>query len=1136
MKCATTAVWKQRSVWAFFVVILLTGTLVLTTGVKAESGTTDLLNLDFRDVDIRDVLRAISVQQGVNVVADPDVTGPVTIRLERVTAEEGLRLLAASYGWVVEMQEGLYRLRQTDHGPVAAAVDFDTHTGTITVDSGDQPLGALLRMVAKYSQRSLAFSHGVADRAAETISVYLHDQFPLRAMEIMLRAAGLHMWEDDDTIYVQEEAPGPFASGGTRDTTANPLPAGMGLLRLSDGVLDLELRNVSVGTVLRELVERFEPTDGLVPIFADRDVSDIHITGAVTQVPLIEALAVLISPYGLKLSEAGGGYRIGKVDAALPYTVTYIDDVVAVSAKEASLRDLLRDIAVITGVTIVLPEPLSERISADLHPMPPYSAVSLLLDMVGYGLDRIDHADADLAAPKRDVIDESSVSNRWHGVYRVIPPDTRPLRVQKEGDLFTLEAQNVRLSMVLEELSDVSGKNILLEQGPDPTMTMTLRQLNLSDLLQALLAREGGHIEERAGYLFVRPGGTETNGRTDSAVTDVRNNTALLPDGISRLRIGRDGIDAHFSNVSVGVLFEAVADMGGPHLTADKSIVNDRLSGTVSGKTEDALRTYLIAEGYRTFPLSRTLLVHSGRSNDPIVHMDSDGLFYLDVSGTELTTIIRDMAHKAGRSVILYSHIRGAINHVRLYGVTFEEALQHLLRGTTFAAVEREGTYLIGEGVTPRFDARELFQSETFPLRFVTAQHAISLLPPSLPAQNMRALPDGWGVVVTGSRGLIREFEAFISSVDRPSDIETVLVPLRYTDGAEAAALVGRQFAREVFHYIETHNAFLLQGTPEVNKKIKQYIDALDVPAMATRTVILPLQHMMAEEAKSHLPTTFDSGRILVISDQNALVYTGREEQIRAIRAYLQSIDKRNPQIRFDVMIVEINDRKTTQFGLSGGTEDGNIKFDLPGASPFTWTFGAIQTGGALVSTLSALVQEGQANLLANPRLTTLSGKEASFNVLTTSRFWSPQTSTDPGTGADSTTIPVFRTIETGIRLRLVPWISAAGEITIELTPEISDSDRSTGGGSLPSTNDRSVNTTVRVRDGETFVIGGLIQRSEQNDVAKVPILGDLPILGRLFRSENRGEVETEFVIAITSHLVDFSGHDEEVEDVSYPN
>ncbi|MFH1335053.1 MAG: type II and III secretion system protein [Candidatus Zixiibacteriota bacterium] len=113
--------------------------------------------------------------------------------------------------------------------------------------------------------------------------------------------------------------------------------------------------------------------------------------------------------------------------------------------------------------------------------------------------------------------------------------------------------------------------------------------------------------------------------------------------------------------------------------------------------------------------------------------------------------------------------------------------------------------------------------------------------------------------------------------------------------------------------------------------------------------------------------------------------------------------------------------------------------------------------------------------------------------------------------------------IPVGVSLDIVPYISDKGEITVEIHPEVSDV-VGTGATGLPVVNKRAVSTKVRVKDGETIVIGGLIQKIESNVRRKIPLLGDIPILGLLFSRTDKRVDELETVIFITPHILTEEG------------
>jgi pilus assembly protein CpaC len=176
---------------------------------------------------------------------------------------------------------------------------------------------------------------------------------------------------------------------------------------------------------------------------------------------------------------------------------------------------------------------------------------------------------------------------------------------------------------------------------------------------------------------------------------------------------------------------------------------------------------------------------------------------------------------------------------------------------------------------------------------------------------------------------------------------------------------------------------------------------------------------------------------------------------------------------------------------------------------------GVISKNFAFFAFLQALRDENVVKLLAEPRLVTLSGRQASF--------------LDGGEQA----IPVPAGLgqvgvqfeEFGTRLSFVPIVLGDGRIRLEVEPEVSNLDPAAGttiqGTTVPGRATQRVHTTVELEDGQTFVIGGLIQNTIRGSTEKVPVLGDIPFLGAAFSSKAFQEVETELVVMVTPHLVD---------------
>ncbi|SJZ44550.1 type II and III secretion system protein family protein [Selenihalanaerobacter shriftii] len=167
---------------------------------------------------------------------------------------------------------------------------------------------------------------------------------------------------------------------------------------------------------------------------------------------------------------------------------------------------------------------------------------------------------------------------------------------------------------------------------------------------------------------------------------------------------------------------------------------------------------------------------------------------------------------------------------------------------------------------------------------------------------------------------------------------------------------------------------------------------------------------------------------------------------------------------------------------------------------------------------LEALIQEGKATLLAKPKLVTKSGKEANFAVggevpIVTSNDSGEQT-------------VIWK--EYGVQFKIKPTVTKSGKLNTYLNPKVSRLDWANAVEGLPAIKSSEVATEVVIPDGSTLAIGGLIQHSRSKDIKKLPLLGDLPILGRLFRSEAFREGESELIILVTPKIINSAAASQE--------
>jgi hypothetical protein len=162
---------------------------------------------------------------------------------------------------------------------------------------------------------------------------------------------------------------------------------------------------------------------------------------------------------------------------------------------------------------------------------------------------------------------------------------------------------------------------------------------------------------------------------------------------------------------------------------------------------------------------------------------------------------------------------------------------------------------------------------------------------------------------------------------------------------------------------------------------------------------------------------------------------------------------------------------------------------------------------------LNLLVQNGKGRVLADPRITTLSGRTASIRAGDTISIL---TTTAGNAGTIATT--QVQSFQTGVTLDITPVVSPDGGVTVWLHPVVNSLIGTNAG--VPEISTRDTQTTVHLQDDETLVIGGLIQENETRTTTKLPLLGDVPLIGRVFRNDNVQGQRNELIIVVTPHIV----------------
>jgi len=281
-------------------------------------------------------------------------------------------------------------------------------------------------------------------------------------------------------------------------------------------------------------------------------------------------------------------------------------------------------------------------------------------------------------------------------------------------------------------------------------------------------------------------------------------------------------------------------------------------------------------------------------------------------------------------------------------------------------------------------------------------------------------------------------------------------------------------------------------------------------------------QYVPATEAKSLLPV-FLQDYVKVSREQNSVILSAPSEVLKKFREDIARFDIPAAQILLEVLVVEFSENaaQALDIGLTWNVAE-------KGASATASTGELILRGIADLPNefqvrLRALVSEGRARVRAAPRVATVSGTPAEVFVgiqrYLRTPIEVPPTPERPWGGG------TVNYIDAGVRLRMTPWTGGGGEIIAEISPEVSTLsalDPITG---LPDKSTRTAQTVVRVKEGQTVIIGGLLQQELHEVRTRIPLLGELPLVGGLFRSKKTQQTQTELMIFVTPRILSQTGH-----------
>ncbi|RZU36945.1 type II secretion system protein D (GspD) [Fluviicoccus keumensis] len=373
-------------------------------------------------------------------------------------------------------------------------------------------------------------------------------------------------------------------------------------------------------------------------------------------------------------------------------------------------------------------------------------------------------------------------------------------------------------------------------------------------------------------------------------------------------------------------------------------------------------------------------------------------------------------------------------------------------------------------------------------------------------------------------------------------------------------------------------NRLLVKGDARARKRIREIVAQLDKPAAErlSGVRVFRLKHASAKQtadvlknlatgdssSRSSTPTggaatqassaSTASGGVSIIADeaQNALVVRADPSLMRELEQVILQLDQRRSQVLIQAAIVEVSGENADQLGVQWAFGDpskgvGLINFSNAGTSIASVAAAAAKNdptlagspAGALIgigksetnsngdrtfygALIQALNTISNANLLSTPSIMTLDNQEAKIVVGQNVPFITG--STTSGTGGTSNPFTTIERQDVGITLKVVPHIGEGGAVRLEVEQEVSSVVPSVSGVNSADliTNKRSIKTTILADDGQTIVLGGLIQDDSKLSVSEVPLLGKVPVLGYLFRSKSNSKTKRNLLVFLQPQIL----------------
>ncbi len=763
--------------------------------------------------------------------------------------------------------------------------------------------------------------------------------------------------------------------------------------------------------------------------------------------------------------------------------------------KNADIKDVFRALADQAGVNVVVDNQINAVVT--IH------------------LSRLSFAEAMAVLCKNNGLEYTKQNQVYH-VYK-------PLKLQVDftDGALSVDAKDVPLKQLFAELNRKTGSNYVLAPDLDEPITIFFQQTPLDDGIKVILIQANCLAEKVGNVTIIRKKSTAM-----MSFTVLWENNLLTVDA---------------KNIPLPILVRSITEKTGVSIVPDQNL-NQNVGIFFQNLPLDAGLASLCDANNLQLTKDNLVWRIANRNGKYKVRYQAN-LVSIDADEADINGVVNEITRQTGINIMVAKEIRGNVT-VHLNNVAIDQALMAIADSQNWALEKQAKYFYIRPNTNSSQNIRIVYnpESQRFDLDIQTAPLTAILFEMARKADiNMVILSQvNWTVnnVRLRNQSLEQTLQFLMKGtiftymksdstylvgdglIIRPENQDFAYVkvyPIRYLKADQLLNTLPPVFPRQNFTQIQEKNALIVSAPPSVHDLFVKYLEQVDVESIEDRTDIIKINYLKADDVLKLLPQSIPKTDIVVIKEQNALAVTGPQNLLKQVRQYVEKIDQVNPMIVFDILVVQVSgeDNFYWSTALSSLKGDNLLSVD-PTAGTIVYNPAGTNKN---ISVLTSLISQGKGKILANPTISTLNGYQASFSV-TTKRNYKINTSTETSSGGNTITNETVKTYDSGLSFAIVPWVSANNQITMDIKPKYSEFGAPPQGSDLPTTFERSTETTIRVNNKETVIISGLRKSNYNQPTSKIPLLGDLPLIGHLFKTNTKEETEDEFVIVITPYLV----------------